>query len=52
MREKKGVSQAKRLEELKEHFLFQDIEAKIPGQLHKIKVVQGDVSQEGDLQMS
>ena len=52
MREKKGVSQEKRLEELKEHFLFQGIEAKIPGQLHKIKVVQGDVSQEGDLQMS
>ena len=48
MREKRGVSQEKRLEELKDHFLFQDIEAKIPGQLHKIKVVQGDVSQEGD----
>ena len=52
MREKRGVSQEKRLEELKEHFLFQGIEAKIPGQLSKIKVVQGDVSQEGDLQMS
>ena len=52
MREKRGVSQEKRLEELKEHFLFQDIEAKIPGQLKKIKVVQGDVSQEGDLQLS
>ena len=52
MREKRGVSQEKRLKELKEHFLFQDIEAKNPGQLNKVKVVQGDVSQEGDLQMS
>ena len=52
VREKKGVSQEKRLEEMRSHFLFQDIEAKIPGQLNKVKVVQGDVSQEGDLQLS
>ena len=52
MREKKGVSQEKRLEEMKAHFLFRDIEEKIPGQLHKIKVVQGDVSQKGELGMN
>ena len=47
MREKKGVSQKERLEDMKSHFLFQDIEKKIPGQLHKMKVVQGDVQEMG-----
>ena len=48
MREKKGVSQKERLEDMKSHFLFQDIEKKIPGQLHKMKVVQGDVQEMGE----
>ena len=52
VREKKGVRQERRLEEMKAHFLFRDIEEKIPGQLHKIKAVQGDVSQKGELRMS
>ena len=33
---------------MKAHFLFRDIEEKIPGQLRKIKAVQGDVSQIGE----
>ena len=48
MREKKGVSQEKRLEDMRSHFLFQDIEKKIPGQLDKMKVVQGDVQELGE----
>ena len=48
MREKKGVSQEQRLEDMRSHFLFQDIERKIPGQLQKMKVVQGDVQELGE----
>ena len=44
----KGATQPERLEEMKAHFLFRDIEEKIPGQLRKIKAVQGDVSQIGE----
>ena len=47
MRQKKGVSQEKRLEEMKSHFLFRDIENKIPGQLDKMKVILGDVQEIG-----
>ena len=48
VREKKGVSQEKRLEEMRSHFLFQDIEKRIPGQLAKMKVVQGDMQELGE----
>merc|ERR1719460_797359 len=32
---------------MKSHFLFQEIETKIPGQLDKLRVVQGDVQEIG-----
>ena len=48
MREKKGATQQERLEDLKAHFLFQEVEKMIPGQLNKIKVVHGDVSMLGE----
>ena len=47
MRAKKGVGQEKRLEDMKGHFLFQDLEKKIPGQLDKLRIVQGDVQELG-----
>ena len=49
MRAKKGVSQEKRLEGMKDHFLFQEVEKKIPGQLDKLRIVQGDVQEIGKL---
>ena len=47
MRAKKGVKQEKRLEDMKAHFLFESLEKKIPGQLDKLRVVQGDVQEIG-----
>merc|ERR1719188_851646 len=47
MREKKGVCQEKRLEDMKSHFLFEGIEKKIPGHLEKMRIVQGDVQEVG-----
>ena len=47
MRAKKGVCQEKRLEDMKGHFLFQSLEKKIPGQLDKMRIVQGDVQEIG-----
>ena len=47
MRAKKGVGQEKRLEDMKSHFLFQELEKKIPGQLDKLWIVQGDVQEIG-----
>ena len=47
MREKKGVCQEKRLEDMKGHFLFQGIEKNIPGQLDKMQIVQGDIQEIG-----
>ena len=48
MREKKGLTQEKRLKDMRSHFLFQDIAKKIPGQLNKMKVVQGDLQKIGE----
>ena len=47
MRAKRGVCQEKRLEDMKGHFLFQSLEKKIPGQLDKMRIVQGDVQEIG-----
>ena len=47
MREKKGVCQEKRLEDMKGHFLFKSIENNIPGQLDKMRIVQGDIQEIG-----
>ena len=47
MREKKGVCQEKRLEDMKGHFMFQGIEKNIPGQLDKVHIVQGNIQEIG-----
>ena len=47
MREKKGVCQEKRLEDMKGHFMFQGIEKNIPGQLDKMHFVQGNIQEIG-----
>ena len=47
MREKKGVCQEKRLEDMKGHFLLQSIEKNHPGQLNKMHIVQGDIQEIG-----
>ena len=47
-RRKKGVKPDERLRELKEHFLLQNIEKAIPGQLNKMFIVQGDAAEIGE----
>ena len=47
MREKKGVCQEKRLEDMKGHFLLQIIEKNHPGQIDKMRIVQGDIQEIG-----
>lgn len=42
MRKKKGKGPAERLSEMKEHFLFRKIDETLPGQLDKLRIVEGD----------
>ena len=42
MRKKKGKGPAERLSEMKEHFLFRNIDEALPGQLDKLRIVEGD----------
>ena len=42
MRKKRGKGPAERLREMKEHFLFRNIDEALPGQLDKLRIVEGD----------
>ena len=42
MRKKRDKGPEERLREMKEHFLFRDIEKSLPGQLEKLHIVEGD----------
>ena len=42
MRKKRGKGPAERLDEMKKHFLFRNIDEAIPGQLDKLRIVEGD----------
>ena len=42
MRKKRGKGPAERLREMKEHFLFRNIDEALPGQLDKLHIVEGD----------
>jgi fatty acyl-CoA reductase len=43
IRAKKGVPHEQRLTEMREHFMFATIAKNMPGQLEKLRVVQGDI---------
>ena len=47
IRPKKGVKPGRRLQELKEHFLLQQIDQESPGQLDKLRIIQGDSQEVG-----
>ena len=42
MRKKREKGPEERLREMKDHFLFRAIEKRLPGQLDKLHIVEGD----------
>jgi fatty acyl-CoA reductase len=48
IREKRGVKHEERLLEMRSHRLLIEVEEQIPGQVAKLRVVQGDVMEKGE----
>jgi fatty acyl-CoA reductase len=47
IRNKRGINPKQRLEEMRSHILLVDVEKQIPGQVEKLKVIPGDIMEEG-----